>query len=123
MEWVAFISSRRLNESPGTGASRYLGYGGADETRRQHLLYNRLVSHANLPVPLNITPYILTTPYRGMVEFDVIKNFTEGVDDCASIEKALDEIREAGKYGVDYGRDLEEARDILEQRKLDLGCN
>ncbi len=53
----------------------------------------------------------------------MIKNFTEGVDDCASIEKTLDEIREAGKYGVDYGCDLEEARDILEQRKLDLGCN
>ncbi len=58
-----------------------------------------------------------------MVEFDAIETFTKDAHDCDSIEKALDAVAEAGKYGIDYGSDLKKARDILEQRKFDLGCD
>ena len=45
-----------------------------------------------------------------MVEFDAIEAFTKDVHDCDSIEKALNAVVEAGKYGIDYGSDLKSTR-------------
>ena len=59
-----------------------------------------------------------------MVEFNVMETFgVDDANDCESIEKALEEITEAGKYGIDYAERLGEARKILEQRKIELGCD
>ena len=58
-----------------------------------------------------------------MVEFDVMEKFhVHEAHDCESIKEALNNINEAGKYAIDFTRDLERAVEILKRRKTELGC-
>lgn len=58
-----------------------------------------------------------------MAKFDVMKIFgVYDAHDCKSLERALSDIQEAGKYAIDYASDLNRAKEILEQRKIELGC-